>query len=442
MAEIACKTATKKSPFITSEDWWSVYLGIFFLLLVFLAFATHFANPDIIKNAMPVEWPKKDLVGHLISNLPAYILVYALLTVLTTIAARAMGENVLHYIAGFTVLFLGAFLVLILGSQQTLKHYGLEYPFWSLVLGLIIGNLLPLPRWLRAASDHTEFYIKTGIVLLGAALPFTTIVKGGIWGFLEAALIIATGFTTAFLISRKLGLEREFAAVLGAGSSICGVSAAIAVGCAIGADQKKVGYVASLVVLYALGLIFLLPALSRLLGLNDVVAGAWIGGSELADAAGLAAAAMVSEKAVQVFTLVKLNRDVMVAIVAFILAIVAVTRWGNGQGETGRPGVGVIWERFPKFVLAFLVASLLSTYWVSTYGTAVNAHVIGNLNVLRTWLFTLAFLCIGLNTRFKDLKVEGIKPVIAFSTVVLVNVVMGFILSHLFFGGIIAQPIK
>ncbi|MGO0123527.1 putative sulfate exporter family transporter [Desulfothermobacter acidiphilus] len=189
MEEIVCKPATPKSPFVTSEDWWSVYLGIFFLLMVFLAFITHLANPDVLKSAMPVEWPQKNLLNHLVSNFPAYLLLYVLLTALTTIAARAMGEDVVQYIAGFTVLFLGAFLVLILGSQQTLKLYGLEYPFWSLVLGLIVGNLVTLPRWLRAASDHTEFYIKMGIVLLGAALPFTTIVKGGVWGFLEAALI-------------------------------------------------------------------------------------------------------------------------------------------------------------------------------------------------------------------------------------------------------------
>lgn len=430
----------KRSSLLTSEDWWSVYLGLSLVLVTYLAFAAK-SPLNILKTALPVDWPKNDLGAHFAANIGAYVFMYLVLLVITSIGVAVMGGKVSNYIASFTLLYVGALLILILGSQQTLKKYGLEYPFWALVIGLIIGNLWTLPDWFKAAAGRTEFYIKTGIVLLGAGLPFTIIIQGGVWGFLEAFIIVALGFTTAFVIAKRLGYDNKFAAVLGAGGSVCGVSAAIAVGSSVKANEKHVGYVVSLVVLYALGLIFLLPILARILGLNDYVAGAWIGGSELADAAGLAAAAMVSEKAVKTFTLVKLNRDVMIGILSFLFATLAVTRWERDSGGS-RPSPMVIWERFPKFVLAFLVASFLVTSLVVSYGTAVNAAVVANLNTVRTWLFVIAFLCIGLNTKIRDVRAMGAKPIIAFTAVVTVNFITGFILANLFFGGIIASPLK
>ena len=277
-------------------------------------------------------------------------------------------------------------------------------------------------------------------MLLGANLSFTNVVQGGGWGFLEAVIIVGTGFTVAFFVAKRLGFDNPFAAVLGAGGAVCGVSAAIAVGGSVKANQKHVGYIVSLVVLYALVLIFLMPFLSRLMGLSDAVAGAWIGGSELADAAGLAAAAMISDKAVQAFTLVKLNRDVMIGVLAFIMAIFSVTRWDRKEGQP-LPSPIIIWDRFPKFVIAFLLVSFLATMWTVQYGKDFASAVTANLNNVRTWLFTLAFLCIGCNTKIADIRSMGSKPIIAFTIVVLVNLVVGFIMANLLFGGIIAKPL-
>lgn len=430
----------RRNALLTSEDWWSVYLGLTLVLVTTLAFL--FNSPlNILKKAIPPKWPENDLVAHFAANVGAYVFMLVLLGVITSIAIVVMGGKVSHYIASFTVLFLGSLLILILGSQGTLQKYGLEYPFWALIIGLMIGNIWRFPDWFKAAAGKTEFFIKTGIVLLGANLPFTIIIRGGVWGFLEALIIVALGFTTAFIIAKRLGYDNRFAATLGAGGSVCGVSAAIAVGNSVKAEEKHVGYVISLVVLYALVLIFLLPFLSRVMGLDDYVAGAWIGGSELADAAGLAAAAMVSEKAINTFTLVKLNRDVMIGILCFIFATLAVTKWERAEGAP-RPSPIVIWERFPKFVLAFLAASAFVTYLEVLHGKAVTDNIVKNLNIIRTWLFTLTFLCIGLNTKIRDVRAMGTKPIIAFTAVVVVNVITGFILANLFFGGIIASPLQ
>ena len=429
----------KRGALVINEDWWSVILGLFLLVITFGAFAS--GSPlNVLKAAMPVAWPQANLGSHFATSLGSYIALYLLLAVCTTVAVVATGGKLLDYLIAFTVLFVASLVILTLGSEQDSKKYGLEYPFWALVLGLIVGNTWTLPAWFRAGAGRTEFYIKTGIVLLGANLPFTVVVSGGAMGFVEAVVIVAIGFTVAFVVARRLGFDNTFASVLGAGGSVCGVSAAIAVGGSVKANQKQVGYIISLVVLYALGLIFLMPLISRLIGLDQIVSGAWIGGSELADAAGLAAAAMISEKAVQAFTLVKLNRDVMIGVLSFILAIASVTRWERREGEP-LPSPVVIWERFPKFVLAFLLVSFLATTWTVQYGKAFGADVTTPLNVIRTWLFTLAFLCIGCNTKFQDVRSMGAKPIIAFTCVVVVNFVVGFIMANLLFGGIIARPL-
>jgi len=281
------------SSLYKKEDWWAVYVGLFLVAVVFVAMAM---NPDnsalnILKGAIPIEWPKTSLFQHFAANWGNYIFVYLTLLILTGIGAVFMGEKVGNYIKGFTLLFVIGLITLIIGSQTQIHHYGLEYPFWAIVIGMVIGNIWTFPDWFQAASKRTEFFIKTGIVLLGAALSFTHVVEGGGWGFLEALIIVAAGFLVAFGICKALGFDNKFAAVLGAGASVCGVSASIAVGSSVKNEEKKTGYVVSLVVLYALVLIFLLPLLSRLVfHLSDVVAGAWIGGSEIADAAGLASA--------------------------------------------------------------------------------------------------------------------------------------------------------
>ncbi|GIM46273.1 hypothetical protein DNHGIG_18220 [Collibacillus ludicampi] len=419
---------------VLGEDWWAVILGILFVVAAFVGYQWKMPL-NLFKNAIPVEWPTKDLGMHLATNFGSYVLLYLVLLVFTGIAIVNMRGNLKHYVLSFTVLFIVSIIILILGSQHTLKYYGLEYPFWALVIGLIIGNSLRIPDWFQAAASRTEFYIKTSIVLLGANLPFTIILRAGIWGFLEALLIVLSGFTVAFAVGRKLGFDPKFSSVIGAGGSVCGVSAAIAVGNSVKAPEKQIGYVVSLVVLYGLVLIFILPALGKWLHLPDYVTGAWIGGSELADASGLAAASLVSDTAVKAFTLVKLSRDVLIGFLCFIFGTMAVTRWENKQGKP--IGARVMWDRFPKFVLAFLVVSGLTTYWQLHAGKSFSNDFTGNLNALRTWFFVLTFFCIGLNTRFRDIRTLGRKPIIAFTAVVLVNFVVGFILANIFFGHIV-----
>jgi uncharacterized membrane protein YadS len=253
-----------------------------------------------------------------------------------------------------------------------------------------------------------------------------------------------------YFVATRLQLDRRLAATLGVGGSVCGVSAAIAVASAVGARREHAPIAITMVIVWAIIMIFVLPLVSRVLGLPAGVGGAWIGSSEFADAAGFAAAQAYGDlaaqgaiagnpdQAVYAFTLMKvIGRDVWIGIWAFVLAIVATTRWEQTDGAPA-PHLAQIWWRFPKFVLGFLVTSMFVTWVTASYSLAdfnklVNPGLVAPIKDLRTWAFIFCFLSIGLTTRFRQLAKAGTKPFIAFSSGVAVNVVLGFVLSAFVF---------
>jgi len=192
-------------------------------------------------------------------------------------------------------------------------------------------------------------------------------------------------------------------------------------------------------------MIIFLPFVARAMGLGAGVAGAWIGTSEFADAAGFAAASTYGkmagneEVAIKAFTLMKvIGRDLWIGIWSFVFALIATVMWE--KAETGRkPEAMEIWWRFPKFVIGFFVASILMTIITSSYSAAdFNSQVRPNLILplvsLRTWAFIFCFLSIGLTTRFRELKGVTMKTFSAFTAGVIVNVILGYLLSVHVFG--------
>jgi uncharacterized membrane protein YadS len=324
-----------------------------------------------------------------------------------------------------------------LGQWDQAAHYNLEPPLVALVLGLLVSNTVGVPGWAEPAL-RVELYVKTGIVLLGAGLPLTLIAWAGPVAIGQAAIVSLVTFGVIYFVGVRLGLDRRLAATLGTGGAVCGVSGAIATAGAVGARKEQVSIAISLVILWAIVTIFLLPLAARAFGLSTGVAGAWIGTSEFADAAGLAAAQTYGgyaghvpgilgrpEAAVDAFTLMKvIGRDVWIGVWAFVLSLVATTRW-ESTGVKGRARVGEIWSRFPKFVLGFLLASAIVTLLSGGYGYVEYKKVlvptlVAPLQALRTWAFIFTFLGIGLTTRFRELATVGAKPFYAFTAGVVV----------------------
>ena len=433
-----------------TEDWWAVWLGLGLTGLSYLLFS-HGSSLAWLA-VTPPKWASfAQLGGQLATDTPRYLAQYALWLVLFTVATTAMGFKARAFVPAFTLLYGLSIAIIAAGNWEQSQYYNLEPPLVGLVLGLLISNVLGLPLWL-AAGFRVEFYVKTGIVLLGATLPFTLIVWAGPVAILQASVVSIVTFLVIFFTGTKLGLDKRLAAVLGAGGAVCGVSAAIAIAGAVRAKKEYPPIAITLVVGWAIVMIFLLPLAAGALHLPAGVGGAWIGTSEFADAAGFAAAqayggqvgpatgiAGTPDQAVWSYTLIKVvGRDVWIGIWALVLSIISVTRWETVT-YGGRVDYGQVWWRFPKFVLGFLLASLFITVVVSSasfgdYNSVVKPGLVAPLTSLRVWAFTFCFLSIGLTTRFRALAPAGGRPFVAFAAGVAVNVALGFVLSVYVFG--------
>ena len=435
---------------VAKEDWWAIWIGLGLVVAAVIAFSQGVSFKWVA--VAPQKWSTLADVGtQLQANGLRYIALFVLWAVLFGIGVKAMGLKLSEFVGAFAVVFVVSTLIYFVGAWDQASKYNLEPPLVALALGLLVSNVFGIPNWLRTGL-RVEFYIKTGIVLLGAQLPFTLIVWAGPVAIMQAAIISLVTFGTIYFTAVKLGLDRRFAAVLGSGGAVCGVSASIAVAGAVGAKKEDAPIAITLVILWAIVMIVALPLIAKSLGLATGVAGAWIGTSEFADAAGFAAAQTYSgyagqggiagtpEASVQAFTLMKvIGRDMWIGVWALVLSIIATTRWEN-IGVNSRTNAGEIWRRFPKFVLGFFIASAMITllaqgYSYDQFKKVLTPDLVAPLIGLRTWAFTFCFLSIGLSTRLRDLISAGARPFVAFTSGVIVNVILGFILSTMVFVG-------
>jgi uncharacterized integral membrane protein (TIGR00698 family) len=398
----------------------------------------------------PSKWSTLPQLGaHFAGNYERYIVQFLAWLAVFTVALTSLGHKARDFLPSFAILYTLSVAIFALGQWDQANTYNLEPPLVALAVGLVLSNLIGLPRFLDAGF-RVEFYIKTGIVLLGATLPFTLIVWAGPTAILQASIVSIITFLVIYWVAIKLGLDKRLAATLGAGGAVCGVSAAIAIAGAVGAKKEDASIAITTVIIWAIAMIFVLPFIAEALHLSAGVGGAWIGTSEFADAAGFAAAqtygnlashgavAGTSDQAIFAYTLIKVvGRDVWIGIWAFVLAIIATTQWERVQSGR-KPEAAEIWWRFPKFVIGFLVTSLLVTavttgYTLADYNKNVVPSLVAPIKDLRTWAFIFCFLSIGLTTRFRELVSVGKKPFLAFSAGAIVNVVIGFLLSAIVF---------
>jgi len=357
--------------------------------------------------------------------------------VLAAIGNAVMGRPVGAFLVGFPVVYVLAWLSMFIAGNFTVTYWGLEFVLWALALGLIISNIVGVPDWLKEAI-RTEYYIKTGLVILGAGILFFEILQAGALGIVQALLVVSAVWYCCFWLAKKLRVDDDFAAILSTAVSICGVSAAIAACGAIEGDKKKLSYTTSIVLICAVPMMVLMPWIVKAFGIPDVVGGAWLGGTLDTSGSVVAAGALISEAAMKAGVIVKFSQNVLIGVAAFILAVWWAYKRGAETGE--RPSAAVIWERFPKFVLGFLVASIVFSFLLNP--ALVNATK-GQLAALRTFWFAMAFTCIGLETKFTELAtMEGGRPAVAFLGAQAFNVVWTLILAYLLFGGVLfAAPV-
>jgi uncharacterized integral membrane protein (TIGR00698 family) len=313
----------------------------------------------------------------------------------------------------------------------------IEFPVYAIALGLI-GNVVLTKLALRDALSRgfrTEFFIKTGLVLLGASINLKVLVTAAGPAIIQALLLISTVFGFTWWLGGRLGLEDKLRALLASAVSICGVSAAIAAAGAVQAKREQLAYAASLVIAFALPSIFLLPWLADVFNLSDAVAGAWIGGNIDTTAAVAASGAIAGENALQIATIVKTTQNALIGVVAIGLTAYFALKIERKSTDEARPTIGQFWERFPKFVLGFIAASIIGTLYVQwAADTKGAAATIATVNDLRTWFLIFAFVSIGLEFSLKGLRQAGWRPIAVFASATVVNIVVALGLASVLFG--------
>lgn len=399
-----------------TEDWLAVGAG---LLIMIFSIA--------IPGWMPTM-PKS--IGS-VAALQSVVILIAILFAIVYATSKVLGRPTKGILPSLVVVFIIALGSQYISSMPFIKNVtGLESVFFAVAIGLLISNTVGTPKWMKPALQ-SEFYVKIGLVLLGTTVIFGEIMQAGALGLVQALIIVITVWYFAFWVSRKLGVDREMSTMLASAVSICGVSAAIATCGAIKGDSKKLSYVISLVLVVAIPMMYFMPYLALWMGLSPEVAGAWLGGTIDTTGAVVASGSVLGEVAEKYSVIVKFSQNVLLGLAAFAISIY----WSyKGEKREEKPTVGVLWDRFPKFVLGFVLASIIFSFVLDLDSAKEVGKVTKNL---QTAFFSIGFVCIGLETRFKDIFNKTFKkPLYGFLIAQTFNIILTLIVAFLLFRNI------
>ncbi|MBE9582837.1 putative sulfate exporter family transporter [Mucilaginibacter sp. JRF] len=410
---------------ILTEDWTVVVLGFIIILL---------SLGGVLLAAPEFNWATaNDLTTKVLSGANLLNIVIQLIYVLVIAAVGAVltGKSVSGVLRVFPAVYLLTIVALIIAGSSQAKALNLEAVIFSLLIGLLIGNFFKLPQWFKDALA-SEFYVKIGLVLLGTSIIFSDILKAGSLGLIQALVVVVSVWYFSYWVCKRLKIDSELTMMLSSAVSICGVSAAIATSGAIKGDPKKLSLVISLVLITAVPMMVFMPYVAKVLGLSQEVTGAWLGGSIDTTGAVVASGSLVGETALKISSIVKFSQNVLLGIAAFAISVYwTYTKHPSAQDADSKPTLKVIWERFPKFVIGFIAASLLFSFFVSPEKAG---FVKGTLKNLQGLWFALAFTSIGLETNFRDLfNRESKKPIYAFLIAQGFNIVVTLVIAMLLF---------
>jgi len=405
------------------EDWWAVWIGFVIIIAALLQ-----SVPKVPKLA---NWSGDPMAafqvikdGAVVSEIwiPLVILMFAL-AVLTSIAIGVMKtERAGRYLLGFLGVFILAVISYWIANQVNIKYWGLSYAMWALLVGLLISNTIGTPGWLKAGA-RTELFIKIGLVLMGAEILFKKILSLGVFIF-----------AVRFLKMKN----KSLAIIIAAATSVCGVSAAIAAAAASRAKKEDLTLAVGMTLIFTVLMMFFMPLAIQFVGMNNILGAAWMGGTIDSTGAVVAAGSMLGPDAEKVAAVVKMIQNVLIGLMAFIVAIYWVTRVDRAPGH--KPDLMEIWYRFPKFVIGFVGASLLFSFVVvpamqGDFRIVEATYIKPITKTLRGWFFCLAFASIGLESNFKDLasRMEGGKPMMLYIVGQSFNLVLTLFVAWLAF---------
>ena len=405
-----------------TEDW--VVVAVSAVLLALAALIPNYL-PRIPKDLLSFEnWQ---------NTLYLFIIVLGALYIGWLMLGKPLKGLFISLMAVFSV----SLVAQIVAAIPQVSYYGFESVFFSVIFGLLIRNLFHVPAWMKPAIQ-SEYFIKIGVVCLGATILFSDVMKSGTIGLLQAFLVVSIVWFFAYNVSRRLGVDQRSAMILSSGVSICGVSACITAARVAGGDDHKLSYIVSLVLIIVVPMIYLMPWLAGLIlphlfddpKIVQEVTGAWIGGT--IDTTSGVAASSANQHAM----IIKGAQNVLIGLVAFFIALYLSTR---GEKSNNAPSLHIVWEKFPKFIIGFVVASLVfsicqvnEVFHLNAKGKLVEPGV---AKMFSSLFFSLAFVCVGLETRLKDIiSRENRNLMWSFLTAQTFNIIVTFIIACVLFG--------
>ncbi|MEZ6132856.1 MAG: putative sulfate exporter family transporter [Planctomycetaceae bacterium] len=455
----------------TSEDWWAIWCGGLLLSLVFLAVwlnrpadiadqiqageTVTVSNPLKPWIAKPGSWSDqpgdaflKSAAGEskAVNNIPGILGTFVIIALLFGVAMKIRGQSVAAFLTAFPVVFLLATVAYAMSEHTVIKSYNLEFALWALLVGLVISNTIGTPAFLKPAV-LTEFYIKTGLVLLGAEVLMSRLLALGIPGVFVAWVVTPIVLISTYIFGQKvLKMEsRSLNMVISADMSVCGVSAAIATAAACKAKKEELSLAIGMSLSFTVVMMIVMPMFIKWTGMNDIVGGAWLGGTIDSTGAVAAAGAALGDQALNVAATVKMIQNILIGVTAFCVAVY----WTAGvePGETGgKPNAMEIWNRFPKFVLGFVLASIVYSIMHSqlTAGSELVNATTGVTKTIRGWFFCLAFVSIGLDTNFRALLpyLKGGKPLVLYVCGQTLNLCLTLFMAWLMFSVVFKDMVQ
>ena len=417
---------------LLTEDWVVTFLSI--PLLIIAGLSSLLPNKGFTIAA--------DLTHHAAWYDIAAFFIIALL--LLYIGNRLLKRSTKGLIPSFVVIFAISLLAQWIAKIDAVKYYGFEAVFFSVLFGLLVRNLFRIPEWLKPAIQG-EFFIKIGVVCLGATVLFSDVMKSGAAGLIQAIVVVGIVWFFAYLLARKLKVEQAAAMTLASGCSICGVSACITAAGVADTDKKQLSYIISLVLIIVVPMIYLMPWLAGMVVplftddpiIQKEIIGAWIGGTIDTTSGVGASSEMAGDIAQRTAIVVKATQNVLIGFVAFFIALYLSAR---GEGNKSYiPSFGIVWEKFPKFILGFIVASavfsILQTQGLLTLDAKNKIVETSMTKTFSTFFFSLSFVCIGMDTRLKDIvSRENRRLLFSFIGAQLFNIIVAMFAAWFMFG--------
>jgi uncharacterized integral membrane protein (TIGR00698 family) len=395
------------------EDWQAIWIGFIVILLACIAVLTKafdfsavkFATWTIGENLSEEAAAKVTALGAQLGSLAfwrKFLVTFVTLAVLFTLGVKLQGESVKKYIPAFIGLFVIAFVVRLISAEFTLNRY-LEWAFWALLVGLLISNTVGVPKWLKPAIK-TEFYIKTGLVIMGFSVLFSNIAKFGLYGLGIAWIVTPIVIIFMWWLGTKILKidNKPLVITLASATSVCGTSAAIATAAASKAKKDDLSIAVSISIIFTILMMVFEPMLIRACGMSNIMGGSLIGGTIDSTGAVVVAGTALGPEAQQAAVLVKSIQNILIGFIAFFVALFFATK--VDRTGTTKVGASEIWIRFPKFILGFFAASLIASFLIQPLCGADQVGAINKvLDQYKNWAFVLAFTSIGLDTNFKEI---------------------------------------